>query len=86
MNVLSAIWNSNLTLIYNLIQINALNNKFFAWKNKLTELDLSCKDMLSKERQRRRNAVQRKLDKASAAQDQLNQLREIIEGLECMNF
>ena len=86
MNVLSAIWNSNLTLIYNLIQINALNNKCVAWQNKLNELDLSCKDKLSKEQQRRRNAVQQQLDKASVAQDQLDRLREIIEGLECMNF
>ena len=54
MNVLLAFWNSNLTLILydNLIQINVLNNKCVAWKNRLNELDMSFKDKLSKEQQR----------------------------------
>jgi hypothetical protein len=53
------------------------------WQNCLIGLDSSSKNQLSKERERRRNTVQQQLDKSSAIEDQL---RELIEGLEAMNY
>ena len=52
------------------------------WQKRLSELDISSKNQLSKEREHRRCSIQQQLDKSSSTE---NQLLEIIEGLEIMN-
>jgi FtsZ-binding cell division protein ZapB len=54
-----------------------------SWQKRLSEIDLSSKNKLSKERARRRDAVQQQLDRTSAME---SQLQEIIEGLGIMNY
>ena len=54
-----------------------------SWQKRLSEIDLSSKNKLSKERARRRDAVQQQLDRTSAIE---SQLQEIIEGLGIMNY
>ena len=61
---------------------NKLKDQRVIWQKRLSELDISSKNQLSKERERRRCSIQQQLDKSSSTQ---NQLLEIIEGLEIMN-
>jgi hypothetical protein len=57
---------------------NKLKDQRVIWQKRLSELDISSKNQLCKER-RRRCSIQRQLDKSSSTE---NQLLEIIEGLE----
>jgi len=61
---------------------NKLKDQRVIWQKRLLELDISSKNQLSKERERRRCSIQQQLDKSSSTE---NQLLEIIEGLEIMN-
>ena len=61
---------------------NKLKDQRVTWQKCLSELDISLKNMLSKERERRHSAIQQQLDKSSSTEDQL---LEIIDGLEVMN-
>jgi len=61
---------------------NKLKDQRVIWQKRLSELDTSSKNQLSKERECRRSSIQQQLDKSSSAEDQL---LEIIEGLEIMN-
>ena len=61
---------------------NKLKDQRVIWQKRLSELDISSKNQLSKERERRRCSIQQQLDKSSSTE---NQLLEIIEGLEIMN-
>jgi hypothetical protein len=61
---------------------NKLKDQRVIWQKRLSELDKSSKNQLSKERERRRSSIQQQLDKSSSTEDQL---LEIIDGLEVMN-
>ena len=61
---------------------NRLKEQQVIWQKRLSKIDLSTKDRLSKERIRRRNMVQQQIDRSSAVE---GQLIEIIEGLGVMN-
>jgi hypothetical protein len=60
-----------------------LKEQCSSWQKRLSEIDLSSKNKLSKERARRRDAVQQQLNRTSAME---SQLQEIIEGLGIMNY
>ena len=60
---------------------NKLKDQCVIWQKRLSELDISSKNQLSKEREHRRCSIQQQLDKSSSTE---NQLLEIIEGLEIM--
>ena len=62
--------------------IGQLKDQRVIWQKRLSELDISSKNQLSKERERRRCSIQQQLDKSSST---MNQLLEIIDGLEVMN-
>ena len=59
-----------------------LKDQHIIWQKRLSELDVSSKNRISNERERRRCALQQQLDKSLAVEDQF---REIIHGLEEMN-
>jgi hypothetical protein len=59
-----------------------LKDQRIVWQKRLSELDVSSKNRISTERERRRCSIQQQLDKSSAVEDQL---MEIINGLEEMN-
>jgi len=59
-----------------------LKDQHIIWQKRLSELDVSSKNQISNERERRRCALQQQLDKSLAVEDQF---REIIHGLEEMN-
>ena len=61
---------------------NKLKDQRVIWQKHLSELDISSKNQLSKECERRRCSIQQQLDKSSSTE---NQLLEIIESLEIMN-
>ncbi len=61
---------------------NKLKEQHLIWQKRLSNMDSSYKNLLSKERARRRNVVQQQLDWTSAIK---GQLMEIIKGLEVMN-
>ena len=61
---------------------NKLKDQRVIWQKRLSELEISSKNQLSKEREHRHCSIQQQLDKSSSTQ---NQLLEIIEGLEIMN-
>ena len=60
-----------------------LKDQCITWQKRLNDLDCSSKNLVSKERVRRRNTVQQQLDKTAAVE---SQLLEIIKGLELMNY
>jgi hypothetical protein len=60
-----------------------LKEQHFIWHTRLCDIDSSSKSLVSKERARRRHAVQQQLDRTSAME---SQLQEIIEGLGIMNY
>ncbi len=60
-----------------------LKDQHITWQKRLNDLDCSSKNLVSKERVRRRNTVQQQLDKTAAVE---SQLLEIIKGLELMNY
>jgi hypothetical protein len=59
-----------------------LKDQCIIWQKQLSELDLSSKNQLSKEREHRRCSIQQQLEKSFAVEDQF---MEIIDGLEEMN-
>ena len=61
---------------------NKLKEKHVIWQTRLSDIDSSTKDRLSKEQIRRHNIVQQQLHRSSAVECQL---MEIIEVLEVMN-
>jgi hypothetical protein len=60
-----------------------LKEQRFIWYTRLCDIDSSSKSLVSKERARRRYAVQQQLDRTSAME---SQLQEIVEGLGIMNY
>jgi hypothetical protein len=63
--------------------LSKLKDQRITWQEKLSNIDGSSKNLVSKERARRRNTVQQQLHKTAAVE---SQLLEIIEGLELMNY
>ncbi len=59
-----------------------LKDQHIIWKKQLSELDLSSKNQLSKEREHRCCSIQQRFNKSSAVEDQF---MEIINGLKEMN-
>jgi hypothetical protein len=60
-----------------------LKDQFITWQKKLSNIDCSSENLVSKEQARRHNTVQQQLNKTAAVE---SQLLEIIEGLELMNY
>jgi hypothetical protein len=63
--------------------LSKLKDQRITWQEKLSDIDGSSKNLVSKERARRCNTVQQQLHKTAAVE---SQLLEIIEGLELMNY
>ncbi len=59
--------------------LSKLKNQRITWQKKLSNIDGSSKNLVSKEQARRRNTVQQQLNKTAAVE---SQLLEIIEGLD----
>jgi len=77
---------SNKRYEHDIIKLNAvstnLKDQRIIWQNRLSELDVSSKNWISKERERQRCSVQQQLDKTLAVEDQF---QEIVHGLDEMN-